>query len=239
MRKFTSGVAEKLGHYVYLLIDPRNGQTFYIGRGQGNRVFAHINEELKLADGEDELSAKLETIREIKRLGLDPVHVIQRHNMDGKMAKAVEAALIDYTPGLTNLVPGAGSDYGPANADELEDRYGRETMKPDPDHKLLYIKTHTGVAEERGSLYEAVRWAWKLGKSADRASRANYIIAVIQGVCRGVFVATEWKQFGSEGRWAFEGEEVFGGVADWYVGKLIPEDKRKPGAASPVQYGYN
>ena len=27
---------------VYRLIDPRNGETFYVGRGKGNRVFSHI-----------------------------------------------------------------------------------------------------------------------------------------------------------------------------------------------------
>ena len=46
MRRFSKGVSEQLDHYVYLLIDPRNGQTFYIGPGQKNRIFVHVNEEL-------------------------------------------------------------------------------------------------------------------------------------------------------------------------------------------------
>jgi len=37
--RFSEEVIEKIGHYVYRLIDPRNGNTFYVGRGQGNRVF--------------------------------------------------------------------------------------------------------------------------------------------------------------------------------------------------------
>ena len=106
MRKFTKGVSEQLGHYVYLLINPRNGQTFYVGRGQGNRVFSHINEELRVDDQEDEITAKLETIREIRRAGLEPTHVIHRHGLDEATAKEVEAALMDYTPGLTNIASG-------------------------------------------------------------------------------------------------------------------------------------
>ncbi len=42
---FPAGVAEKLKTYVYRLIDPRNGETFYVGKGQGDRVFAHIREQ--------------------------------------------------------------------------------------------------------------------------------------------------------------------------------------------------
>jgi hypothetical protein len=36
---FPPGVAEKLKTYVYRLIDPRNGETFYVGKGKGDRVF--------------------------------------------------------------------------------------------------------------------------------------------------------------------------------------------------------
>ena len=41
--EFSNEVKEKLKHYVYRLVDPRNGQTFYVGEGCGNRVFAHAN----------------------------------------------------------------------------------------------------------------------------------------------------------------------------------------------------
>ncbi len=36
---FASHVADKLKYYVYRLIDPRNGETFYIGKGTGNRLY--------------------------------------------------------------------------------------------------------------------------------------------------------------------------------------------------------
>ena len=237
MEKFSSGVSEKLDHYVYLLIDPRNGQTFYIGRGQKNRVFAHINEELRIEGEEDEITTKLETIRNIRRAGLKATHVIHRHGLDEDTAREVEAALIDYTPGLTNIAPGSGSDRGPANAAELERRYARQTIVPDSRHKLLYIKTGKNAIEEKGSLYEAVRRNWKL--KVGSAEQADYVIAVVGQVCQGVFKPAIWKPAANrDGRWEFEGQEVFGEVAARYVGKLIPEDKRKPGQANPVQYGF-
>jgi len=30
-------MAEALGHYVYLYVDPRDGKVFYIGKGRGER----------------------------------------------------------------------------------------------------------------------------------------------------------------------------------------------------------
>ena len=237
MRKFSSGVSERLDHYVYLLIDPRNGQTFYVGRGQKNRIFAHIDEELRVDGEENEITTKLETIREIRRAGLEPTHVIHRHGLNEDTAKEVEAALIDYTPGLTNIAPGSGSDRGPANAVELERRYARQTIAPDPDHKLLYIKTGKDAIKAKGSLYEAVRRSWRL--KVENAEQADYVIAVVEQVCQGVFKPTRWKRsVDRDDRYEFEGHEIFGEVAAIYVDKLIPEDKRKPGQAYPVQYGF-
>ena len=36
-------VAERLGHYVYLYVDPRTEQIFYVGKGQGQRVLSHLS----------------------------------------------------------------------------------------------------------------------------------------------------------------------------------------------------
>ena len=58
---FPESVVAKLRTYVYRLIDPRNGETFYVGKGQGNRVFAHIRAEQSL-DG-DELDNKMTRIQ--------------------------------------------------------------------------------------------------------------------------------------------------------------------------------
>jgi hypothetical protein len=39
---FSKSVSDGLNCYVNRLIDPRNGETFYISEGCGNRVFAHV-----------------------------------------------------------------------------------------------------------------------------------------------------------------------------------------------------
>ena len=40
-------VAKQLKWYVYRLIDPRNGETCYVGKGKGDRVFVHARGENK------------------------------------------------------------------------------------------------------------------------------------------------------------------------------------------------
>ena len=61
---FSADVVSKLGNYVYRLIDPRDFQTFYVGRGVGNRVYLHAKDELNhFENDEDELTTKLKLIR--------------------------------------------------------------------------------------------------------------------------------------------------------------------------------
>ena len=149
---FPPEVASKLKTYVYRLIDPRNGETFYVGKGQGNRVFAHIRDEKDLED--DELGNKLRRIREIRLAGLAVAHVIHRHGMDDETAFEVEAALMDAYPGLANVAGGQGAtEFGAMHAQEIITRYSAEPAVFE--HKALLISVNRSAAET--SLYEATR----------------------------------------------------------------------------------
>ena len=57
-------VAHHLGYYVYLYLDPRTDAVFYVGKGKGERVLAHLSEE-----GE---SRKLKLLAELRALELEP-----------------------------------------------------------------------------------------------------------------------------------------------------------------------
>ena len=46
MSKMTRAVINRLANYVYRLIDPRDGETFYVGVGKGSRVLDHVKGEV-------------------------------------------------------------------------------------------------------------------------------------------------------------------------------------------------
>lgn len=86
-------VAEHLGNYVYLLVDPRDQIPFYVGKGVGTRMLAHSLEAELL--GEDHWSTKHTRIHELAQLGKEPEIWIARYGLDSTYTQ-VEAALIDF-----------------------------------------------------------------------------------------------------------------------------------------------
>ncbi|MDF1871556.1 hypothetical protein [Vannielia sp.] len=191
---FPAGVSEKIGNYVYRLIDPRNGETFYVGKGKGNRVFAHAaaRHEKLIDDNDDSISLKFSRIAEIKNAGLEVSYVIHRHDIPDAAILEVEASLIDAFPGLTNVQGGYGSGAkGPMNVIEIIDKYALPEIDVEPEEKLVLININR--LEDRSdvcAIYQQTRLAWRISKS--RADAADYILAVVKGVVVGAFVANEW-----------------------------------------------
>lgn len=237
---FPADVVHKLKTYVYRLIDPRNGETFYVGKGQGNRVFAHIHAEQNLEG--DELDNKVKRIREIRVAGFEVAHVVHRHGMDEVTAFEVESALIDAYPGLTNLAGGVGgNEFGAMHAKEIIRRYAAEPAEFQ--HKALLISVNRSAAET--SLYEATRYAWKIKRS--KAKKAEVILATVQGSIVGAFVADDWLDATSvnfpgredvPGRLGFVGRKAPAEIEQLYVGKRVPDEYRKRGAANPIKYTW-
>lgn len=238
MKTFSPEVIDKLKTYVYRLIDPRNGETFYVGKGKGNRVFAHIRAELETEEPND----NLKRIREIHATGFDVAHVIHRHGLEDKTAFEVEAALIDAYPGLTNAVNGSGSnEFGAMHAQEIINKYKAEPA--DFQHRAIIINVNRTATES--SLYEATRYAWKI--SPQKAGRAEIVVAIRFGIIVAVFVADSWLPATAEhfpgrepipNRYGFTGSEASGILRRMYIGKRLPDEFRKPGAANPIKYTY-
>jgi hypothetical protein len=81
-------VAERLGNYVYVLVDPRDSMPFYIGKGIGARMLQHGIDAAHLSAPEDEESAdasrKITCIRSIRFAGFEPVVWVLRYGLSTK-----------------------------------------------------------------------------------------------------------------------------------------------------------
>jgi uncharacterized protein len=73
------------------------------------------------------------------------------------------------------------------------------------------------------------------------------VLAVLQGLVIGAFIAEDWLPATSEhfpdredvpARWGFVGHEAPEDLRRRYVGKRLPDEYRKPGAANPIKYTY-
>ena len=185
---FPHGVAEQLKWYVYRLIDPRNGDTFYVGKGQGNRVFDHAK-GLALREEDEIVDPKLQRIGEIQAAGLEVGHVIHRHGLSTpQLALEVEAAVIDAYPGLTNKVKGHGSrDYGSRHVEEIINEYAGEEFQVKERLMLIFI----GVFYyRRDDPYDAVRYAWKV--NLNRVEQYKLVLARLRGLVVGAYRPTKW-----------------------------------------------
>ncbi len=203
--EFTQAEIEALKHYIYCLVDPRNGNIFYVGKGVNNRVFMHL-EEAKNSNND---KLKHNIIREIINQGYNVQHYILRHGIENEnVAFTIESTIIDLLtyPAfnkkflLTNLVAGHHQwDEGIKTVEEISQTYNCEKIKPVIGHKLLlvslnktYIQKNAEGIYVRNNLYECTRKYWTI--SPNRANNIDYVLGVYRGIVRSVLKPTsEWQ----------------------------------------------
>lgn len=184
------------GFYVYALIDPRNNQVFYIGKGTGNRVFSHEIESYKSPKSE---KAKLQTIREIEGAGLDVKRLIINWGLTESEAFIAEATLINLAnylsaDTLTNAVAGHHV-HEALTVDDFEIIYGAENLQSkDIRHNILVIKInklyHRDMNEKE--LYDVVRGHWRASLNTIRTRNIEYVFGVYNQLIVAVYKPDEW-----------------------------------------------
>ena len=232
-------VADHLGYYVYLYVDPRTDKPFYVGKGVGRRVLAHLGDE---AD-----SAKARRLSELADQGLEPRLEILTHGLrDEETAFRIEAAAIDLLglPELTNEVRGSRSvQFGRKTLRELSAYYAAEPVEVTHPALLIRVNRQYRHAMSADELYEATRGVWKLGP---RREEARYAMAVFRGVVKEVYEIQTWHAAGTTryatrsdvevpGRWEFLGAVAPQEVRSAYLDRNV-RSQFKPGAQSPVTY---
>ena len=192
---------------MYCLVDPRDKKIFYIGKGVGNRVFAHACDALEYEDANTD---KLEKIREIMKSGYEVEHYIIRHKLTEEDAFTVESVLIDFLTYqefnteslLTNIVAGHHQwDEGIMTTDQIMQIYDCKPLQLKSGHKLLmvnlnrtYNKKDKNGMRVNSDLYEITRKYWKVSKH--NADQIDYLLGVYKGVVRCVLKpTTKWLPF--------------------------------------------
>ena len=78
IKGFSHKTIEALGYYVYVYSDPDTRRPFYVGKGKGNRVFNHMDDQSE--------NEKVRKINDIKARGKEPVIEILAHGLDEETA---------------------------------------------------------------------------------------------------------------------------------------------------------
>lgn len=236
---FPQSIHDELKYYVYRLIDPRNAETFYVGKGRGNRVFHHASGEFE-PDSEYVAGSKRERINEIIAHGHQVIHVIHRHGLSNHVATEVEAALIDAYPGLTNLQSGSGSrDRGVRSTDDIIRQYAAPYYELQ-DPLILICINNTWRSH---GVYEGTRGVWKV--NVHRARWYPLVLARVQDLIVGAFEPKEWLP-GIAGNfpmfpempsnWGFVGPDCRPELKERYLHKRLPPGTIKKGAMAAVRY---
>jgi hypothetical protein len=192
---FSDYAQEQLRSYVYLLSDPRDGQIFYVGKGTGNRVFAHAKAALEVEDQRP--SDKLDRIRAIHHDGLSVRYELLRFGLTDKVAFEIEAAAMQLLNlgDLTNLV--AGHDVERRGRMSTDDAISLLDAPPvgNITDAVLLIKIpklwYPSMPPEE--LYDATAGWWDI---SIRRERATYAFAVSKSVIREVYEIHEWRERG-------------------------------------------
>ena len=218
LRSLKPGMAEKLGYYVYLYVDPRDGKVFYIGKGKDERCLDHLFE--------DDDHPKVKRIREIFAAGMEPQIEMLAHGLRTEQeAYNIEAAAIGLLglENLTNRVVGKDSlRFGRKRLSELEGYYAPVNADiPDP-VVLIRISELYRNGMSAQELYEVTRGVWILG--LDRARGAKYVFAIFEAIVKEVYEPELWQDArvaGYETRKDLTPEDGKGRIE--FVGKVAPE----------------
>jgi hypothetical protein len=236
--EFPRELFRKLDFYVYLYVDPRNNEIFYVGKGTGNRAFHHLKET---SDHE-----KVRRIRKIRREGHKPRIEILRFGLSEREAELVEAAAIDLlgVGNLCNAVRGLHAERCPV--EEIIAIHAAKLVKIR--HKVILIRInrlyHYGITAKE--LYEATRGIWKAG--GRRKDRVEYAFAVYEGVVREVYRIDRWDPAGTaqmktrdvsekdlRGRWEFRGKVAAENVRRRYLMRSVRQYMAQ-GDQNPIRY---
>jgi len=235
-------MASQLGHYVYMYFDPISKLPLYVGKGQGERILAHIS-----ASGDCE---KGKAMRKLRESGTQPLLKFVRHGLTSEQAFLLESALIDVIglDVLTNKVSGHGSSsMGMMSFAQLQSKFAKEEVVVEDPVLMVRLPRVFRYDMTPEALFEATCGTWKIGQ---RRNEVRYVLAVHDDVVQEVYEVTGWQPGGTHSyktrdvggvstkRWEFTGHEIpEGAVRERYCHKSVGHLFAR-GSQNPIRYAF-
>jgi hypothetical protein len=203
---FAPGVSVKLQSYVYLLVDPRTGRAFCVGRGRDDRCFRHVRAARAGSDGGPRAAADeqpnylmLERIREIEACGREVRIDILRYGLSPDEALLAEAVAHDAL-GLP-AAPKLGSQR--QSAVEVGSLLAKRA-KFKRAHQVVLLRVG-GMGTD--STYEVARHGWRIGRNwtdLDSVRSPQWAVIVVGNLVTAVHRIDRWELSGAQ-RYSFAG----------------------------------
>jgi hypothetical protein len=242
---FSPSVSDKLRSYVYLLVDPRTGRAFAVGRGQGDRCFHHVRAARDGGDPEpgtepaDEAGfPMMERIREVESSGREVRIDILRYGLTPDEASLVEAAVHDAL-GL-RAEPMLGSQR--QSAVEVGSRLAKRA-KFKRAHQVVLLRVGGRGADPS---YEEARHGWRLGRNwldPDSVRSPRWAVVVVGTLVAAVHRIERWEPARSPVPAPTGGTDPWSGTTGGgptgrysFVGPVDPELERRYVGKSVAAY---
>jgi hypothetical protein len=188
-------MSRKNDYYVYVYSDPDTRQPFYVGKGRGGRVRAHLDFEVPEKE-------KQEVIDRLHKQGREPIIEIMQWGLSEEAAFAAEAALIQLIGlnQLTNAQSGRGTYK--LHADFIEYIRDKKPLRLSPrkgeEMLILSANGYYRHGMSRFELYDAVRG--NLHVSKERVENCRLVLVLLNGYVIDVYVNPECVEAGRQVR---------------------------------------
>lgn len=241
----------ELKYYVYFLVNPETKKPFYVGKGEGNRVFDHLNEAKDGKKGTE----KLNQIQAILKKNKTVEHVIVRHGLNENTAYHIEASLIDtfrFIPTFNDFVCGNvqggmnSIENGLMSSEEIIRKYNAIPLNSIPkDTIIININSSYKRASGKDKLYKATKERWRMNKN--RLPTIKYVLSEFKGLIVEVFEVEKWysikRQYNPGTKkagqtytgYGFDGHVAPKNIRNLFLNKSIAH-KKKHGASNPIIY---
>lgn len=210
LREFDDLQKKKLGLYVYVLRDPRDGKIFYVGQGRDGRVFAHFGEAVNFLKGghvPEGSRSKIARILDIWSTDQDVDWVIVAHGLENEeIANYIEASVYNalgesqngstlnaFTPPKSSLL----------QSDDVR-LFSAEPVNPATPFKRVFIFPIHNTMRTQDLVYEATRAEWRVIK--ENRTTPAHAVGLKNGLSVGSYIVDAWNELGN-GKCEFRGRE--------------------------------